>query len=508
MEVKLKVADSEYSEWSLVDSSNEEIIVPSPDGFDPIAQKLFHDDIIRITPEGDSVIIHSETKTTTDYLPGVLVLFENRTYGRTENKKRLLYKCIPYNKHLPDFLVPYNISLGFSKNIMNKYVIFKYAHWNEKHPRGELLEVIGDSNDDDAIDEYMIRCGKLNIPINQFTNYIREKCKNKTEDVMISEICDKYKNVLLDRTKEYVFSIDNEATDDYDDAMSIVENADGSHRVSIYIANVVLWLDYFQAWSYMTERDATIYLTNRKMTMLPPMLSDNLCSFIEKKHRFAFVMDYYFHLDGSMTSEYNIASIIVKKNHIYDSEFLQKNEFYKKIFHFTRTIEQDICNSHNLVEYWMVKTNQTFANILYKKQDGVFLEKTDKDGNLVPIRLDKTIYCSEIDILNYYILNEVKTVYILYDKLNKNNIENIELYAHTTSPIRRLVDVLNQIIIMNDFVKLTSDSLEYLNMKKSDRCMKKMQELTRELKRVEKSRMLIERKGMLRTLSIGIEPMT
>lgn len=79
------------------------------------------------------------------------------TYGRTENKKRLLYKCIPNNRELPEFMVAYDLKLGFSKDVKNKYVLFKFEHWNdETYPRGILTETLGDVDDLAAFYEYQI----------------------------------------------------------------------------------------------------------------------------------------------------------------------------------------------------------------------------------------------------------------------------------------------------------------------------------------------------------------
>ena len=44
-------------------------------------------------------------------IAGVLML--DKMFGRHKNK--LLYRCIPYNKNLPIFLIPYEEKTSFSK---------------------------------------------------------------------------------------------------------------------------------------------------------------------------------------------------------------------------------------------------------------------------------------------------------------------------------------------------------------------------------------------------------
>ena len=82
----------------------------------PYENKLFSEDTF--SHHSNKIkLVHSPTRIST-YLAGVLILKHNKTFGK--NKNKMLYKCIPNNPQLPIFLVPYDISLGFSKNISNK----------------------------------------------------------------------------------------------------------------------------------------------------------------------------------------------------------------------------------------------------------------------------------------------------------------------------------------------------------------------------------------------------
>jgi exoribonuclease R len=81
-------------------------------------------------------------------LTGVLKLDDGKTFGRTSNKKRLLYKCMPSNKKLPFFLIPYEIRNGFNKKHKNKLILFKFSEWGQfNHPHGSIIETIGDIDD-------------------------------------------------------------------------------------------------------------------------------------------------------------------------------------------------------------------------------------------------------------------------------------------------------------------------------------------------------------------------
>ena len=90
----------------------------------PIQQKLLNHDNFDIDQDGIK-IIHSITRLAT-CMPGVLILKDNKVYGRRGNS--MLYKCIPDDTRLPSFLIPYNITSNvreFSKKYENKYIVFK-----------------------------------------------------------------------------------------------------------------------------------------------------------------------------------------------------------------------------------------------------------------------------------------------------------------------------------------------------------------------------------------------
>jgi hypothetical protein len=148
--VKIHINDRSYSSWSFIDlESNNEIAIedfPTLSKINPVDMKLFSRDVFvtsRIDDNFTPTAVHSPVRISTS-IAGVLLLENNKTFGRTENKKRLLYKCIPDDRHLPSFLIPYDIKLGFSKVNKNKYVVFKYENWDGKHPRGILVETVGD----------------------------------------------------------------------------------------------------------------------------------------------------------------------------------------------------------------------------------------------------------------------------------------------------------------------------------------------------------------------------
>jgi exoribonuclease R len=448
----IQIEDREYSKWNAAGYEAQAGTAlparPGPVGFHetfhPLQYKLFNGDSFIFEHDHMVKLLHSPMRELGKVHPGILVIAEGKTYGRTENKKRLLYKCIPNDRSLPAFLVPYDVKLELSKHIVNKYVLFKYIHWNDKHPLGELSETLGSVNNYDAFEQYQLWCKGLTTSMAAYTKHIKDAFSETDETTLIHSITQKYETE--DRTSEYVFSIDNASTTDYDDAMSITENSDGSTRISIYIANVLVWLQELDGWTGYSDRVSTIYLPTRKIPMLPAHLSENLCSLIEKRERIAIVMDYVIYADGSHHISFKNTKIIVKKNYRYEADNLLRNPRYKSILDITHKMDRNIIDSHEVVSYWMVKMNQEVGTLLYKNKLGIFrLAK----GSTSDLPAQKRGFDMEIEKMLYNFYNHICSEYKEFKEGEQytHSAMLVENYVHFTSPIRRLVDLLNQIYI-------------------------------------------------------------
>jgi len=455
MQYTIQIEARDYSAWNVVhEGAKAGEARPGPVGlpatFHPLSHRLFHGDVFKPYENGELTLICSPFRENQVPIPGVLLLENNKTYGRTENKKRLLYKCVPHDKTLPIFLVPYDIKLELSKHITNKYVVFKYTKWTEKHPYGELVETLGSVSTYSAFEQYQLLCKGLTSSISTYTKHIKKTLAQTSEENLIHTITEKYNPE--DRSQEYIFSIDNDTTIDYDDAMSITENLDGSTRISIYIANVIVWLQELDAWNTTNSRVSTIYLPTRKIPMFPPDISENLCSLIEKHERFAITMDYILASDGTIQISICHTKIVVKKNYRYDAENLHKNPHYTRLLRITQRMDATITNSHDLVAYWMIKMNMEIGTILYKNNMGIFRlvssrsQTNENNNNISP---NSHALDTNTERILYNLHNHISSEYRRFragDTFIHSTME-LENYAHFTSPIRRLVDLLNQIYI-------------------------------------------------------------
>lgn len=92
-----------------------------------------------------------------------------------------------------------------------------------------------------------------------------------------------------DLRSECIFTIDPSSAKDLDDALSIKRKEDGNYEVGVHIADV----SYFVKPNTALDRDArkratTVYLVQRAVPMLPPTLSEELCSLTPGQDKLAF----------------------------------------------------------------------------------------------------------------------------------------------------------------------------------------------------------------------------
>jgi exoribonuclease R len=458
--------------------------------FEPSEKGLFFNDVFSISSDLKVEIIHSSVRSSTD-IPGVLVLNGNKTYGRAKNGK-LLYKCIPDDNRLQPFLIPYEMkSMNFSKVFVNIYVTFSFSNWETKHPYGVLTSVIGPVNELDNFYEYQLYCKSLNNSIQKFQKDAAKAIHPFQNNDSILETIKSKMSGLEDRIKEQVYTIDPRGSTDLDDGFSIREMEDGVCKMSIYIANVSIWIDILNLWDSFSRRISTIYLPDKKRPMLPSVLSDSLCSLLEKQTRVAFVMDIFIKDEDIIDIKFLNCFICVKRNFAYDEPALIANKNYQLVLKYSNILLKkykyinSIRDSHDLVAYLMILMNYNCAKEMLKHGNGIFRssvfikkETSDKkDTNENKDSLDMNMPENVSNFIRCW-----KSSYGQYINLENNldaNIRHetlkIDAYIHITSPIRRLVDLLNIIRFQknNNITQLSASAeifyekwlneLEYIN---------------------------------------------
>ncbi len=474
MSFKIHLKDGSYTEWEIYNSEDNKLIELD---INPIEKKILSGDLIDCSGN-----ILDSTIRNTKNLAGILIL-KGKTYGRSkQGSGKFYYKCIPNDKRLPAFLIPYEEKQSsFSKAVLNKYILFKYNNWETKHPVGTLNNVIGDINNLSAFYEYQLHCKDLVKPFKEFTQAVNRANKQYGKNIY-QNLMENHSNII-DRRDDYIISIDPVGSTDLDDAFSLKDDI-----LSIYVANVPILLDYFNLWNSFSERISTIYLPDRKCPMLPTLLSEKLCSLIQNDERIAFCIDLKLEDYKIINIEFNNVLIKVSKNYIYNEENLNNDYTYNSVFNIVNKLNKnykymrEISDSHDIVSYLMLLMNAKCADKLQTFKTGIYRTVKLKENNLIqPDNIPSEIY-------NFIKIWQTSSGQYSNFKENIGHQlihSGLDNYVHITSPIRRLVDLLNMLKLQDklglikysekssSFYNYWENQLEYINT--TTRAIRKIQ---------------------------------
>lgn len=527
---KFTTNNRDYSEYTIYNSQTLKEIKREHKIYlkiNPYEMKLFNQDIFNFKFNQIN-ILHSSTREI-QYLSGILDL--TKKYGKYN--KNTLYKVIPDDKRLPEFLVPYtyihkktiknnkfskinrnNIKIDSTKkyktNFCNiekknintntnnndhlfKYITFKYVNWNKERPLGYIVKMIGNVNELSCFYEYQLYCKSLYSSIQNFNKETLDKIKSETENEMIESIQQKYN--IQNRLDYNIISIDPKHCKDIDDAMSYkYDKIKDIHIVSIYISNVSLWMDYLNLWNSFANRVSTIYLPDRKRPMLPTLLSDNLCSLIQNHKRIALTLDLIIKDDIIIDTNIINSLIRVRKNYTYGEKDIYSDIVYQNIFNIISRIKfkynyiDTVYDTHDLIAYLMVLTNKTFADEFLNFKNGIFrsLKLNEEYPTLhldIPKDMKKFLQSWNSSGGFYMKYNEE-----IYDK-NIHQLLKLNGYIHITSPIRRLADLLNIIQLQKNknMCKISDEGLLFLEKWSSQNMVDYMNTTMRSVRKVQNS---------------------
>lgn len=465
--------DKQYETFQVVDTNTFQQ-VEMFDSIEMTKSKLFSNDIFNFE-NNNFTIVHSHIRKLRD-IPGVLNI--HVTHGKYKDK--FLYVCKPDDKRLPYFLVPYKQPYNFDKSIKKIYITFTFDNWDNDLPKGSMKQNFGSIEVMNNYYEYILYCKSLNVSIQKFTKSARTKLENTSAEQVIQNISGKYNLEYVSKKDDFVFTLDASSSNDHDDALSYNEK---ERKATIYITNVALVMDYLELWNSFTRRISTMYLPDKRRSMLPTILNEYLLSLDETKDKICYALEiFYDEHDNIIKHQIKICKVYISKNYSHEEDchiFSEKKSYQKLISLFKAE------DSKELVTKSMIYFNTYIAQYLSDKGMGVYRNIThtlcDVSETKETLKLPKNVY----DHINKIKTNASK--YSLYEDIE----EDTQLYLQASSPIRRLVDILNNIAIlnamkdkeegkicsneMNNFYNLwTSDEqLDYINI--SSRSIRKVQ---------------------------------
>ena len=356
-------------------------------------------------------------------LTGVLLL--QKSYGRDE-KNRLLFQCVPYDKSLPTFLVPYDVKIGFQKLVVNKYVLFSFVSWKRDIPHGILRQVLGDVCVLKAYYDYLL------YSVGMFKNTSWAK---QPVDLLISH------NEGGGGDVETVFTIDNEGTVDYDDAFRFEVFKDGTCCVSVYITDVASLV--FTQLSEDVSREAvfsgvsTLYMPHRRIPMLLDQISQQV-SLVAGSLRTCVAVRFFYDfntgqfLRGQCDKQ---VRVMVERNLSY-FEIFETGSVSNDLYRFTRRLNSMCWGgsgssgfAKQMVAYWMIQYNRFMVGAF----SGDCFRRHHK------VRGDWM--CRLLEQQEYALLGSGEKLVFGYG-------DDEDWIGPMTNPIRRKADLYNQAIFL------------------------------------------------------------
>jgi ribonuclease R len=310
-------------------------------------------------------------------------------------------------------------------------------------------------------------------------------------------------NSRADLRELYSVTIDGASAKDFDDAISFVDEGKRI-RFWVHIADVSHYVRQDSALDEEAYRRATsVYLSNRVIPMLPPILSENLCSLVANVDRLAFTVEMEADHEGNIFAAKCYKSIIkVSQRYTYEmaeEEILaadpknwmfQLNQFAWKIraqrmkagrvdlnlkesimvigenYVPTSIQNKERLKSHILIEEMMLSANTKVAEFLRKKKVSALnrihevmdSEKLEALNNFLKLNsynmqlkssdygeIQKVLSKLEGDpnekVFNYLLLRSFMQAYYGPEYIGHWGL-GFRDYCHFTSPIRRYPDLV------------------------------------------------------------------
>ncbi|MDY6824091.1 MAG: RNB domain-containing ribonuclease [Thermodesulfobacteriota bacterium] len=272
-----------------------------------------------------------------------------------------------------------------------------------------------------------------------------------------------------------VFTIDGSSTLDFDDALSVEEEGDGIVRVGIHISDVAHTLPKGDLLDEdALGRGSSIYTPDRKISMLPPELSEDVCSLKAGQLRPAISTFIRFSQAADVMDTEVLPTLIMVDHHLVYSEVdrnvwadprlallhrLSEKLFEKRLkagavpinipeiviqFGPNGTVNVSKMDrespSRLLVAEMMIAANWAAARFLQDNDiPSIYRSQPEPKQRLV-----KRDTQEEDSLFNNWVQRKMVARVVLDQKPERHSGLGVDLYTTATSPIRKYLDLITQ----------------------------------------------------------------
>lgn len=416
MQYTLNIHKRNYTSYSLI-SDTDTITLNDP----ALISGMFDGDIV-VYEQGIVKLVKSNLP---KYIAGELELYSKYTF-KPNSRGIPSYVFTPIDYRYPKFLVNSSMKKNHKTNL---FILIEFKNWTENpiFPIGIIYKTIGSIYDKTALQEIIIN------------KYYLDNNKIKLD---LKGVTAKFERAKLETKKHKKFcgeiiSIDPKGCTDIDDAFTINDDVN-ILSLNIHISDVyylISELGFIDKISNITS----IYLSDSVKHMLPNIISSGLGSLLENEDRFMLTLSIKYNKQNNNIVSIKFENYIgtITKNYSYENYPRKIRTYYKSIEHIYKIItDRDIVidDSHKFIEALMVIYNTYFSKNV--NIDGLKIYRTQP----------KKRYNSKcVDPCLEKFIKLITSNSAVYSTLKEGHASlGIDNYTHVTSPLRRLVDLINQ----------------------------------------------------------------
>lgn len=257
---------------------------------------------------GDTILVRI-TKGAGDRLEGevlrVVTRVNEKIVGTFQDEQHYGF-VIPDDKRISkDIFIPKDMTGGATNG---QKVVVKLNRFAEgrMNAEGEIIEVLGDKGDPGVDIVSIIR--KFNLP-EAFPEEVLQESDSVPEQISEGDLAGR-----RDLRNKKMVTIDGEDAKDLDDAVSVERLPNGNVLLGVHIADVSY---YVKEGSVLDQeafnRGCSVYLVDRVIPMLPPRLSNGICSLNPQVDRLTLTCEMEMDEDANVVN-YDIYPSVIRTN--------------------------------------------------------------------------------------------------------------------------------------------------------------------------------------------------
>ncbi len=183
--------------------------------------------------------------------------------------------------------------------------VVRITDWTDdmKNPRGEVLDVLGATGQNDA--EIHAILAEFGLP------YVYPEAVEKAAEKISDTISKADLEGRVDMRGVTTFTIDPKDAKDFDDALSIRKLPNGNYEIGVHIADVTHYVKPGSIIDREAEKRATsVYLVDRVVPMLPERLCNGICSLRPNEDKLTFSTIFEMTPDGKVVNSRIVRAVI------------------------------------------------------------------------------------------------------------------------------------------------------------------------------------------------------